>query len=75
VVCGLGMIVLYSAVSQDIDLWRQQWIRLFIGLIAMLVVAQLPPDLLRRWTPWAYLAGIILLTLVLSAGQGGQGAQ
>ncbi len=75
VVCGLGMIVLYSAVSQDIDLWRQQWIRLFIGLIAMLIVAQLPPDLLRRWTPWAYLAGIILLALVLSAGQVGQGAQ
>ena len=74
-ICGLGMAVLYSAVSQNTDLWGQQLIRLFVGLIAMLIAAQLPPDLLRRWTPWGYLAGLILLTMVLYSGQIGQGAQ
>ena len=74
-VCGLGLIVLYSAVSQSIDLWLQQLIRLFVALIAMLIVAQLPPDLLRRWTPWGYLAGLILLVLVLLTGEVSQGAQ
>ena len=60
-ICGLGLVVLYSAVGQNMDLWIQQLIRLFVALIAMLIVAQLPPDLMRRWTPWGYLAGLVLL--------------
>ncbi|MDH5344803.1 MAG: rod shape-determining protein RodA [Gammaproteobacteria bacterium] len=74
-VCSLGLVVLYSAVSQNMDLWVQQLIRLFVALVAMVVVAQLPPDLLRRWTPWGYLAGLGLLILVLVRGEVSQGAQ
>jgi rod shape determining protein RodA len=74
-VSALGLIVLYSAVGQNIDLWLQQLIRLFVALVAMLIVAQLPPDLMRRWTPWGYLAGLLLLVLVLVTGEVGQGAQ
>jgi rod shape determining protein RodA len=71
----LGLIVLYSAVAQNMDLWIQQCIRLFVAIIAMIIVAQLPPDLLRRWTPWGFLAGLFLLILVLITGDVGQGAQ
>jgi len=74
-ICGFGLVVLYSAVAQNMDLWLQQLIRLFVALAAMLIVAQLPPDLMRRWTPWGYLAGLILLVLVLVGGEVGQGAQ
>lgn len=74
-ICGLGLVVLYSAVAQNIDLWIQQCIRLFVSVAAMLIVAQLPPDLLRRWTPWGYLAGLFLLVLVLVTGDVSQGAQ
>ena len=74
-ICGLGLVVLYSAVSQNMDLWIQQLIRLLVAVAAMLVVAQLPPDLMRRWTPWGYLAGLFLLILVLLRGEVGQGAQ
>ena len=63
---SLGLVVLYSAVSQNIDLWLQQCARLFVALIGMLVVAQLPPDLMRRWTPWGYLVGLILLGFFFS---------
>jgi rod shape determining protein RodA len=56
-------------------LWLQQCVRLFVALVAMLIVAQLPPDLMRRWTPWGYLIGLILLILVLQSGEVGQGAQ
>ncbi len=73
--CGLGLVVLYSAVGEDIDLWLQQCVRLFIALVGMLIVAQLPPELMRRWTPWGYLVGLILLILVLASGEVGQGAQ
>jgi rod shape determining protein RodA len=41
----------------------------------MLIVAQLSPDLMRRWTPWAYIVGLLLLILVLASGEVGRGAQ
>ena len=46
-----------------------------MALVGMLIVAQLPPDLMRRWSPWGYLIGLILLILVLQTGEVGQGAQ
>ena len=74
-ICALGLVVLYSAVAQNMDLWLQQCVRLFVAIVAMVVVAQLPPDFLRRWTPWGYLFGLLLLVLVLVTGDVGQGAQ
>lgn len=74
-ICGFGLVVLYSAVGANTDLWFQQCIRLGIALVTMFLVAQLPPDLMRRWTPWAYLAGLTLLMLVLLLGEVGKGAQ
>jgi rod shape determining protein RodA len=72
---ALGLVVLYSAVAQSFDLWLQQCVRLFAALVAMLIVAQLTPDLMRRWTPWGYLLGLVLLVMVLLRGDIGQGAQ
>ncbi len=73
--CGLGLVVLYSAVGENMELWLQQCVRLCIALIGMLIVAQLSPDLMRRWTPWGYLIGLLLLILVLASGEVSQGAQ
>jgi len=72
---GFGLVVLYSAVSQNFDLWLQQCIRLLVALVGMVIVAQLPPDLMRRWTPWGYLFGLLLLIMVLARGEASQGAQ
>ena len=74
-VCGLGLVVLYSAVGENIVLWRQQCVRLGIGLTALFIVAQVPPGVMRRWTPWGYMAGLALLAMVLLRGDVGQGAQ
>ncbi len=73
--CGLGLVVLYSAVGENMELWLQQCVRLCIALIGMLIVAQLSPDLMRRWTPWGYIVGLLLLILVLASGEVSQGAQ
>ena len=73
--CILGLFVLYSAVGENNRLLLNQIIRLSVAIVAMLMVAQLPPDFLRRWTPWAYLAGLALLLLVLTKGDIGQGAR
>ncbi len=74
-ICGFGLFVLYSAVGESNRLLINQTIRLGVAFIAMFIVAQLPPDFLRRWTPWGYVAGLILLVLVLTSGEIGQGAR
>jgi len=74
-ICGLGLMILYSAVGEDINILLQQCVRLSISIIGLFVVAQLTPDVLRRWTPWCYFIGLILLILVLVLGEIGQGAR
>jgi len=74
-ICALGLVVLYSAIGEDMRLWLNQVVRLSIALVAMFIVAQMPPNFLRRWTPWGYFAGLVLLVLVLTMGEVGQGAR
>jgi rod shape determining protein RodA len=74
-ICALGLVVLYSAVGESSRLLVNQVIRLGVAMLAMFIVAQMSPDFLRRWTPWGFLAGIVLLVLVLTTGEVGQGAQ
>ena len=74
-ISGFGLFVLYSAVDESNRLLLNQVVRLSVAFAAMFVVAQMPPDFLRRWTPWGYLAGLVLLVLVLTKGDVGQGAR
>ncbi|MEM6512096.1 MAG: rod shape-determining protein RodA [Pseudomonadota bacterium] len=74
-ICAAGLVVLYSAVGESERMLISQVVRLSIGFLVMLVVAQMSPDFLRRWTPWAYIGGILLLVLVLVTGDVGKGAQ
>lgn len=74
-VCGLGSVVLYSAGGQNMDLIVRQGIRVALALGAMLMVAQVPPNFLRIWSPWLFAAGTILLVTVLVGGDVGKGAQ
>ena len=73
--CGIGLVVLYSAGGQDIQLVIRQAIRMLLAIILMLIVAQLTPAQLERWSIWIYLVGIVLLLVVLFAGDIGKGAQ
>lgn len=72
---GLGMVVLFSAGGEDPDLIWRQAIRLSMAFFVMLVIAQIPPRKLTSWAPWIYIAGVILLVLVLFMGETGKGAQ
>ena len=70
---GLG--VLYSASDGSIELVQRQVIRLSIAFAVMFIVAQIPQQTLYHWAPWFFALGIILLVLVLVAGDVGKGAQ
>lgn len=72
---GVGLITLYSAGGQNIDLIIRQCIRLGIAFGAMIVIAQIPPHHLARWAPWLFGAGILMLIGVLLFGTVGKGAQ
>ncbi len=72
---GLGLVVLYSAGNQSMELILRQLMRLGVAFFVMFAVAQINPDTLRNWSPWLYAIGIILLFAVLVLGDIGKGAQ
>jgi rod shape determining protein RodA len=70
-----GLIILYSASGQSaITIYRTLG-RLALGTIAMLVLAQVNPNFLRRTSPWLYAIGVFLLFIVYGMGHIGKGAQ
>lgn len=73
--CGFGLIVLYSASGQDLGQVQRQLVRLGFAFGIMVAVAQIHPATLKRWSPWLYLVGIGLLVAVLVFGHIGKGAQ
>jgi rod shape determining protein RodA len=75
VISAFGLVVLWSAGGQDADLLVRQGIRLAVAFGAMLAIAQVPPKMLRMWSPWLFAAGLLLLLGVLVAGDFGKGAQ
>lgn len=73
--CSMGLVILYSAGGQDMDVVIRQGIRMLIAVILMFAVAQITPTQLERWSMWVYLGGVILLMVVLYIGYIGKGAQ
>ena len=70
-----GLMILYSASGGDMALVQRQAVRLAIGFFGLLMMAQIPADKLRAWSVMLYVAGLVLLLLVLVAGDSAKGAQ
>jgi rod shape determining protein RodA len=70
-----GLIVLYSASGQSMGTVGRAGARLFMGTVAMLVLARVNPNFLRRASPWLFAFGIVLLLIVDGIGYIGKGAQ
>ncbi|MDG2277159.1 MAG: rod shape-determining protein RodA [Pseudomonadales bacterium] len=70
-----GLVVLFSAVDQNQSLFQAQLLRLGLAFIGLFIAAQLPPRLYVRWAPFIYLAGVLLLVLVLLIGVTVKGSQ
>nr|WP_284500044.1 rod shape-determining protein RodA [Microbulbifer sp. GX H0434] len=75
VLAGVGLVVLYSASGGEVHYVRRQSVFLGLALVVMLVAAQIPLDMYRRWSPWLYVGGCGLLVAVLFFGVGAKGAQ
>jgi rod shape determining protein RodA len=74
-ISAYGLIVLYSASGQSVPTIVRTIMRIMLGAVAMLVLARVNPNFLRRTTPWLYVIGVFLLIVVEIFGHIGLGAQ
>jgi rod shape determining protein RodA len=74
-IAAYGLVVLYSASGQSVPTVLRTIARLLLGAMAMLLLARINPNFLRRSTPWVYAAGCLLLLVVAAIGHVGMGAQ
>lgn len=72
---SLGIIVLYSASTENIALVTKQIISFSIGFAIMVGLAQIPPKLYQAFSPYFYAIGILGLLLVMIFGEIRMGAQ
>ncbi len=70
-----GQFILYSASGESIATMQRQGIRLGVAFIVMLIIAQISPDSMRRWSPLLFIFGTIMLVAVLLVGTKALGAQ
>jgi rod shape determining protein RodA len=69
-----SLFILYSASGRNWDLLIRQASSFGLGMLGMLIIAQLEPRFMARWVPLAYLAGVALLIGVELFGYTAMGA-
>ena len=74
-IAAYGLVVLYSASGQSMPTVLRTVARIALGTAAMLLLAQVNPNFLRRSSHWLYAAGCFLLLIVAAIGHIGMGAQ
>ncbi|MBM5811260.1 MAG: rod shape-determining protein RodA [Gammaproteobacteria bacterium] len=75
IVLTFGLFVLFSAAGDNQALWLSQLVRIGLGGLALVAVAQVPDRFLRLLAPAIWLAGLLLLVAVAVIGDVGKGAQ
>ena len=70
IIVFLGLITLFSVSGGDSTLIIKQSVRILIGLVAMILLAQIHPDNFRLFSPLLYFGGIFLLILTIFFGVG-----
>ncbi|WP_395792411.1 rod shape-determining protein RodA [Aquimonas sp.] len=70
---AIGLLTLHSATSGAPALFSAQAARFAAGFAALWVIALIPPQQLRLWTPWLFAASLVLLLLVPVFGTGRSG--
>ncbi|GAB4510083.1 MAG: rod shape-determining protein RodA [Sulfuricaulis sp.] len=72
---AISMFVVYSGSAKDLSATLGHLMRLLLGFTILLIVAQIRPEILERWSPYVFAAGMLLLVAVLAVGVIGKGAQ
>ena len=72
---SIGITVVFSASGRSMVMLEAQLVRFALAVVAMIMLAQIPPRLIRAATPWVYLLGLALLLVVMLTGDIAMGAQ
>ena len=72
---AISLFVVYSASARDMSATLGHLMRLLLGFLVLLLVAQIRPEILERWSPYIFIGGMVLLLAVLAIGVIGKGAQ
>ena len=72
---AIGQVILYSASGENMALMQRQGLRLGVAFAVMLMIAQISPDTMRRWSPILFIIGTFMLIAVLLVGTKVLGAQ
>ena len=74
-ISGYGLIILYSAGGQQTDPVISQAVKILVGVVAMVVAAQISPIFYRRMAPFIFVVGLATLVLVYFFGLEIKGSQ
>lgn len=70
-----SVFVLWSASGQDSGMMERKLVQIALGLVVMVVLAQVPPRVYEHWALYLYIVTLILLVAVDAFGHIGKGAQ
>ncbi|MXP66349.1 peptidoglycan glycosyltransferase MrdB [Pantoea sp. Nvir] len=70
-----SVVVIWSASGQDSSMMQHKIIQIAIGLVIMLLLAQVPPRVYEGWAPYLYIVCMTLLITVDAFGHVSKGAQ
>ncbi|MBD3612618.1 MAG: rod shape-determining protein RodA [Hydrogenovibrio crunogenus] len=70
-----GSLIVFSASGADQEVLSRHLIRVGFAFFLMLVFAQIPPNILKIYTPWVFGMGTLMLISVLLFGDIGKGAK
>ncbi|WP_428945539.1 peptidoglycan glycosyltransferase MrdB [Pantoea sp. FN060301] len=68
-------LVMWSASGQDPGMMERKLVQVAIGVVVMLVMAQIPPRVYEGWAPYLYIVCVLLLIAVDAFGHISKGAQ
>lgn len=74
-IAGFGLVVLYSAVQGDFNVFINHVIRTGLAFLVLIVAAQFVPRLYIRWIPIIYAVSVLLLVVVIFFGISVKGSQ
>ncbi len=71
----ISLFILYSASAENSMMMVRHALRLALGFAILVGVAQIRPESLRRWSPYIFGIGLVLLVAVLAFGSVTKGAR
>lgn len=75
ILMSVSLVILYSATGGNLNSTMAQATRFSVAMVAMMIVAQVPPRFMRRWALIAYIFTLLTLLAVLILGIDAKGAQ